>query len=42
MKDLIDVLPRTQVGKVSKVTLRADIGAELEHETTPRWPAVTA
>ena len=31
--ELIDVLPRTQVGKVSKVTLRADIGAKLEHET---------
>jgi hypothetical protein len=27
-------LPRTQVGKVSKVTLRANIGAKLEHETT--------
>jgi len=34
--ELIDALPRTQVGKVSKVTLRADIGAKLEHETTPR------
>ena len=31
--ELIDVLPRTQVGKVSKVTLRADIGTKLEHET---------
>src|SRR6202035_3273843 len=40
--ELIDALPRTQVGKVSKVTLRADIGAKLEHETTPRKPAVTA
>ena len=40
--ELIDALPRTQVGKVSKVTLRADIGAKLEHETTPRRPAVTA
>ena len=40
--ELIDALPRTQVGKVSKVTLRADIGAKLEHETTPRTPAVTA
>jgi 2,3-dihydroxybenzoate-AMP ligase len=40
--ELIDALPRTQVGKVSKVTLRADIGAKLEHETTPRGPAVTA
>jgi non-ribosomal peptide synthetase component E (peptide arylation enzyme) len=30
--ELIDVLPRTQVGKVSKVTLRADIGTKLEHE----------
>ena len=27
--ELIDALPRTQVGKVSKVTLRADIGAKL-------------
>jgi len=40
--ELIDALPRTQVGKVSKVTLRADIGAKLERETTPRRPAVTA
>jgi 2,3-dihydroxybenzoate-AMP ligase len=40
--ELIDALPRTQVGKVSKVTLRADIGAKLEHKTTPRRPAVTA
>ena len=40
--ELIDALPRTQVGKVSKVTLRADIGAKLEHETTPRRPTVTA
>jgi 2,3-dihydroxybenzoate-AMP ligase len=40
--ELIDALPRTQVGKVSKVTLHADIGAKLEHETTPRRPAVTA
>ncbi len=40
--ELIDALPRTQVGKVSKVILRADIGAKLEHETTPRGPAVTA
>jgi len=32
--EIIDALPRTQVGKVSKVTLRADIGAKLEHETT--------
>jgi 2,3-dihydroxybenzoate-AMP ligase len=31
--ELIDVLPRTQVGKVSKVTLRADIGTKLEHES---------
>ncbi len=30
--ELIDALPRTQVGKVSKVTLRADIGAKLEHK----------
>jgi 2,3-dihydroxybenzoate-AMP ligase len=40
--ELIDALPRTQVGKVSKVTLRADIGAKLEHETTPHRPAATA
>jgi len=40
--ELIDALPRTEVGKVSKVTLRADISAKLEHETTPRRPAVTA
>jgi 2,3-dihydroxybenzoate-AMP ligase len=40
--ELIDALPRTQVGKVSKVILRADIDAKLEHETTPRRPAVTA
>ena len=40
--ELIDALPRTQVGKVSKVILRADIGAKLEHETTPRGPTVTA
>ena len=32
------VLPRTQVGRVSKVTLRADIGAKLEHETTEPDP----
>jgi 2,3-dihydroxybenzoate-AMP ligase len=32
--ELIDELPRTQVGKISKVALRADIGAKLEHETT--------
>ena len=40
--ELTDALPRTQVGKISKVTLRADIGAKLERETTPRKPAVTA
>jgi len=40
--ELIDALPRTQIGKVSKVTLRADISAKLEHETTPRRPTVTA
>ena len=40
--ELIDALPRTQVGKISKVTLRADIGAKLEHETIPRTPTVTA
>ena len=32
--ELIDELPRTQVGKISKVALRADISAKLEHETT--------
>jgi 2,3-dihydroxybenzoate-AMP ligase len=32
--ELIDALPRTQIGKISKVTLRADISAKLEHETT--------
>jgi 2,3-dihydroxybenzoate-AMP ligase len=36
--ELIDALPRTQVGKISKVTLRADIGAKLEHETTEPDP----
>jgi non-ribosomal peptide synthetase component E (peptide arylation enzyme) len=36
--EIIDALPRTQVGKVSKVTLRADIGAKLEHETTGSDP----
>jgi 2,3-dihydroxybenzoate-AMP ligase len=40
--ELIDALPRTQIGKVSKMTLRADIGAKLEHETTPSGSAVTA
>jgi non-ribosomal peptide synthetase component E (peptide arylation enzyme) len=30
--ELIDALPRTQVGKVSKLALRADIGAKLEHQ----------
>jgi non-ribosomal peptide synthetase component E (peptide arylation enzyme) len=39
--ELIDALPRTQVGKVSKVTLRADISAKLDHETTPTGPPVT-
>jgi 2,3-dihydroxybenzoate-AMP ligase len=33
--ELIDALPRTQIGKISKVTLRANISAKLEHETTP-------
>jgi 2,3-dihydroxybenzoate-AMP ligase len=32
--ELIDALPRTPVGKVAKVTLRADIAAKLEHQTT--------
>jgi 2,3-dihydroxybenzoate-AMP ligase len=36
--EITDALPRTQVGKVSKVTLRADIGAKLEHETTESDP----
>jgi 2,3-dihydroxybenzoate-AMP ligase len=40
--ELIDALPRTQIGKVSKVTLRADIGAKLEHETTGRDANLTA
>jgi 2,3-dihydroxybenzoate-AMP ligase len=40
--ELIDALPRTQIGKVSKVTLRADISAKLAHETTPREPPATA
>jgi 2,3-dihydroxybenzoate-AMP ligase len=40
--EIIDALPRTQVGKVSKVALRADIGAKLEHETTSSGPTVTA
>ena len=40
--ELIDALPRTQIGKVSKLTLRADIGAKLEHETTGRDANVTA
>ena len=40
--ELIDALPRTRIGKVSKVTLRVNISAKLEHETTPRRPAVTA
>ena len=36
--ELIDALPRTQIGKVSKETLRADIGAKLAHETTEPDP----
>jgi 2,3-dihydroxybenzoate-AMP ligase len=32
--ELIDALPRTQVGKIAKVILRADIAAKLEHEST--------
>jgi 2,3-dihydroxybenzoate-AMP ligase len=36
--EIIDALPRTQVGKVSKVTLRADIGAKLGHGTTEPDP----
>jgi 2,3-dihydroxybenzoate-AMP ligase len=38
--ELIDALPRTEVGKVSKVTLRADISARLGHQTTSSGPAV--
>jgi 2,3-dihydroxybenzoate-AMP ligase len=40
--ELIDALPRTQVGKIAKAILRADITAKLEHETTPGGPPVTA
>jgi non-ribosomal peptide synthetase component E (peptide arylation enzyme) len=40
--ELTDALPRTQVGKISKVTLRADIGAKLEQETTQSGPAAPA
>jgi 2,3-dihydroxybenzoate-AMP ligase len=40
--ELMDALPRTQIGKVSKVTLRADISAQLELEATPGGPAVMA
>ena len=40
--ELIDALPRTQVGKIAKAILRADIAAKLEHETSPGGPAVTA
>jgi 2,3-dihydroxybenzoate-AMP ligase len=39
--ELIDALPRTQVGKIAKAILRADIGAKLEQETTPSGPTVT-
>jgi non-ribosomal peptide synthetase component E (peptide arylation enzyme) len=39
--ELIDALPRTQVGKVAKVTLRAGISAKLEHETTTSGPPLT-
>jgi 2,3-dihydroxybenzoate-AMP ligase len=39
--ELIGALPRTQVGKVAKVTLRADISAKLEHETTTSGPPLT-
>jgi 2,3-dihydroxybenzoate-AMP ligase len=39
---LIDALPRTQVGKVSKVALRADISAKLGHQNSSSGPAVTA
>jgi acyl-CoA synthetase (AMP-forming)/AMP-acid ligase II len=38
--ELIDALPRTQIGKVSKVTLRADIGAKLaQGKSSPAQPA---
>jgi 2,3-dihydroxybenzoate-AMP ligase len=40
--ELIDALPRTQVGKIAKAILRADITAKLEHENTPGGPPVTA
>jgi non-ribosomal peptide synthetase component E (peptide arylation enzyme) len=40
--ELIDALPRTQVGKIAKAILRADIAAKLEHESTPSGPTVTA
>jgi 2,3-dihydroxybenzoate-AMP ligase len=40
--ELIAALPRTQVGKIAKAILRADIGAKLEHENTPGGPPVTA
>jgi 2,3-dihydroxybenzoate-AMP ligase len=32
--ELINALPRTPIGKISKVTLRADISAKLEDETS--------
>jgi 2,3-dihydroxybenzoate-AMP ligase len=40
--ELIDALPRTQVGKIAKAILRADIGAKLDQETTLGGRAVTA
>jgi 2,3-dihydroxybenzoate-AMP ligase len=39
--ELIDALPRTQIGKVSKVKLRADISAKLEHGPTTSQAPVT-
>jgi 2,3-dihydroxybenzoate-AMP ligase len=39
--ELIDALPRTQVGKVSKAPLRAGISAKPEHKTTTNGPPVT-
>jgi 2,3-dihydroxybenzoate-AMP ligase len=38
--ELIGALPRTQLGKVTKVTLRADISSKLEHQSSPREPPV--
>jgi non-ribosomal peptide synthetase component E (peptide arylation enzyme) len=40
--ELIDALPRTQVGKIAKWALRSEISAKLEHETTSSGPAMMA